>query len=147
MLRHKALVRYSHQHQHALALCVRLDRELQQDALAEQSRLQWQKEIARIFKDEIRAHFAAEEELLFPLAGRFESMVPLIQELLSEHQTLLSYADNASAEILSDTDLQLFAMLLSDHIRMEERQLFEECQKLIPSADLERMGEQTEEYF
>jgi len=56
MLRDKSLIPLSHQHQHALALCVRIERALpipQNDLGA------WQEEIAQLVQSEISVHFAA----------------------------------------------------------------------------------------
>jgi len=50
MLRDKALIPLSHQHQHCLALCVRLDRALQAGEVDLEA---WQAEIQQIFEQEI----------------------------------------------------------------------------------------------
>jgi hypothetical protein len=63
MLRDKNLVPLSHQHQHALALCVRLDRAL---LAGEVDPVPWQAEIQQIVEQEIMIHFAAEEKEVFP---------------------------------------------------------------------------------
>ena len=57
MLRDKNLVPLSHQHQHALALCVRLDRALLAGPV---DPAPWQAEIQQIVEQEIVIHFAAE---------------------------------------------------------------------------------------
>ena len=62
MLRDKNLVPLSRQHQHALALCVRLDRAIQAGGVDLEA---WQAEIQQIFEQEITFHFAAEEKELF----------------------------------------------------------------------------------
>ena len=46
MLRDKALIPLSHQHQHCLALCVRLDRAIQADDVDLEA---WQAEVQQIF--------------------------------------------------------------------------------------------------
>ncbi len=67
MLRDKNLIPLSHQHQHCLALCVRLDRAIQAGDVDLEA---WQAEIQQIFEQEITFHFAAEENELFPAAAR-----------------------------------------------------------------------------
>ena len=59
MLRDKNLVPLSRQHQHALALCVRIDRAA---PIAEPDLAEWHREIAQHFHAEIHVHFAAEEQ-------------------------------------------------------------------------------------
>ena len=78
MLRDKNLIPLSHQHQHCLALCVRLDRAIQAGEVDLEA---WQAEIQQIFEQEISFHFAAEEKELFPVAARFPELQPLVQEL------------------------------------------------------------------
>ena len=62
MLRDKNLVPLSRQHQHALALCVRIDRA---SPIEESQLAQWQTEIALQFEAEIKIHFEAEERIAF----------------------------------------------------------------------------------
>ena len=137
MLRDKSLVPLSRQHQHALALCVRINRA----RLASPREVQaWQAEVEQHFALEIQYHFAAEEREVFPVAGKVAELVPLVQELVAEHARLRDYFARAQAGTLDGPALRQFADMLSAHIRKEERQLFEEMQKHISPAELERMG-------
>ncbi len=65
MLRDRALIPLSHQHQHALALCLLTERALAaaytHGILRDQAR-----NIVKHFDDEMRKHFDVEEEALFP---------------------------------------------------------------------------------
>src|SRR5215475_3635250 len=81
----KNLVPLSRQHQHVLALCVRIDRAL---PMAESSLSAWQAEIAQHFRTEIRIHFAAEEEFVFPAARVFPELNALVDDLISDHAWL-----------------------------------------------------------
>jgi hemerythrin-like domain-containing protein len=137
MLRDKSLVPLSRQHQHALALCVRINRA----RLASVREVQaWQQEIEQHFALEIQYHFAAEEKDVFPLARQQANLAPVVEELLAEHVRLREYFQRAQARALDGPELRQFAEMLSTHIRKEERGLFEEMQKHLSSADLERMG-------
>jgi hemerythrin-like domain-containing protein len=137
MLRNKSLVPLSRQHQHALALCVRIDRA----SPIEDAHLDaWQDEITQHFQQEIRVHFAAEEELLFPGASKFAELVPLVEELMVEHATLRKEFTQAEVHALSATNLRAFAKRLSSHIRKEERQLFERMQELLHPEELGALG-------
>lgn len=137
MLRDRNLIPLSHQHQHALALCVQIDRSLQAgtadlDALQAQTRT--------MFNLEIRWHFAAEEEVLFPAAAAFPELKPLVEQLLSEHAVLRQGFARAERRELDAGSLRDFAQLLSAHIRKEERQLFEACQKSFSPEKLAEVG-------
>ncbi len=114
MLRNKSLVPLSRQHQHALALCVRIDRA----SPIEDGHLDaWQDEITQHFQQEIRVHFAAEEDLLFPGARKFAELIPLVEELMVEHATLRKEFAQAEVHALSAKNLLAFAKSLSSHIR------------------------------
>ena len=137
MLRDKNLVPLSRQHQHALALCVRLDRALPSEALDLDA---WQSEIRAMFEQEIGAHFSAEEEVLFPAAARYAQLAGIVEELRAEHQGLRELFRRAGARELGKADLSVLAQTLTRHIRKEERVLFEGMQKAMSEAELMRLG-------
>jgi hemerythrin-like domain-containing protein len=137
MLRDKNLIPLSHQHQHALALCVRLDRAVLAGEVDVEA---WQAEIQQIFQQEIGIHFAAEEQELFPAAVRFPEMQALVDELLSEHAVLRDLFARAETRTLDAPGLKIFADTLAAHIRKEERQLFEGMQQRMSSQELARLG-------
>src|ERR1700680_4255580 len=137
MLRNQSLVPLSRQHQHALALCVRIDRA----SPIEDARLDaWQDEITQHFQQEISVHFAAEEDLLFPGARKFAELIPLVEELMVEHATLRKEFAQAEITALSAKNLLAFANRRSCHIRKEERQLFERMQELLQPEELGALG-------
>jgi hemerythrin-like domain-containing protein len=142
MLRDKSLIPLSHQHQRALALCVRIDRAQPIPSADLQA---WQAEIDQIFEQEIRIHFSAEEQVLFPAARRFPELILLVEELIADHAVLRECFSQAEAHKMSAESLPAFAQQLSSHIRKEERQLFERMQKQMTSDELVALGEQVEE--
>ncbi len=137
MLRDRNLIPLSHQHQHALALCVQIDRSLQAGT-ADIEALQAQ--ICTMFNLEIRGHFAAEEEALFPEAATLAELKPLVNQLLRDHVTLRDYFAHAERRELDAATMRKFAELLSTHIRREERELFEACQRLFSAEKLAAIG-------
>jgi len=139
MLRDKNLIPLSHQHQHALALCVRISRS---SPIAESDLDAWHREIAQLFQGEIDVHFAAEEQIVFPAALQFDELVMLIQELMSDHTELRSLF--GQGETLSPYMIGTLARLLSEHIRKEERQLFERLQQLMTPEELTLLGSRLE---
>jgi hemerythrin-like domain-containing protein len=141
MLRDKNLVPLSHQHQHALALCVRLDRAIQ---AGEVDREAWQAEISQIFEQEMAAHFSAEEAVLFPSAARFSELKGLTHELGQEHGRLRDFFSRAAVRTLDQQGLRAFGDTLSSHIRKEERRLFEGMQKLMSADELCALGKALE---
>jgi hemerythrin-like domain-containing protein len=142
MLRDKSLIPLSHQHQRALALCVRIDRAQPIPIKDLQS---WQTEIEQHFDQEINIHFSAEEQVLFPTARQFRELAPLVEELIADHASLRESNSQAKARTMSAESLPAFAQQLSNHIRKEERQLFERLQQLMSKTDLATLGIHLEE--
>ena len=148
MLRDRNLIPLSHQHQHALALCVRIERGLASDKPGPSTPAQyWQQEIAQLFESEIRYHFEAEEKVLFPLAERAPKLRDLVDELRGEHVSLRQYAAQAAAGQLSVPEIQRFAASLAAHVRKEESRLFEGMQEFFSAEELTRVGAELDSYF
>jgi hemerythrin-like domain-containing protein len=141
MLRDKSLIPLSHQHQHALALCVRIDRA---QPIPAKNLEDWQAEIEQVFEQEITFHFAAEEAVVFPAARSFPELTPLVEELIAEHGVLRNSFSMAQGRRLSTQTLPEFGQQLSAHIRKEERQLFEPLQRLLTPPELAALGIQLE---
>jgi len=137
MLRDQSLIPLSRQHQHALALCVRLDRAIQAGEVDLDA---WQAEIQQQFEGEIAIHFAAEEKELFPAAEKFPQLQPLVKELLAEHALLRDDFARAATRGLDQESLGKFGDKLAQHIRKEERQLFEGMQKVMSLQELAVLG-------
>jgi hemerythrin-like domain-containing protein len=137
MLRVKCLFPLSHQHQRALALCVRIERA---SPIPQNDIGAWEAEIAHLVESEILVHFAAEEQIVFPAAEKFEELNALVKQLISEHNGLRTMFAKAQAGDLSSDEILLLARRLSTHIRTEERQLFERMQQLLSIEELGILG-------
>ncbi len=141
MLRDKNLIPLSHQHQRALALCVRIDRA--QPIPAGDLEI-WQSEIEQTFGQEIKIHFSAEEQVLFPAAREFPELILLVDDLIADHAALREFFSQAQMLSMSAKTLPAFAQQLSHHIRKEERQLFERLQQLMSPEKLSALGARLE---
>jgi len=137
MLRNKSLIPLSHQHQRALALCVRIGRA---QPILDSDLQAWQAEIEQHFERDIKVHFTAEESTLFPMARRFPELTPLVEELIAEHASLRELFRQAQSHCMSAERLVAFSQQLSTHIRKEERQLFERMQQLMSPEELASLG-------
>ena len=142
MLRDKNLVPLSHQHQHALALCVRIERA---SPIPRSDLAAWQAEIDQLVRNEIAIHFAAEEQVLFPAAKRLAELIPLVEELIEDHASLRVSFAQAGEHNLSAEQLSILASRLSSHIRKEERQFFERLQRLMGTEELAALGKKLAE--
>jgi hemerythrin-like domain-containing protein len=141
MLRNPGLIPLSHQHQHALAFCVRLQRAFQAGAVDSRA---WQTEARQLYADEVQFHLVAEEKVLFPAATQLPELAALVVELSVEHERLREYFVRAGEGKLDEAGLTIFAQLLSGHIRKEERQLFEVMQQRLRPEELKSLGHELE---
>jgi hemerythrin-like domain-containing protein len=123
-------------------LCVRIDRA---SPIGDADLAAWQAEIAQLFQSEVRFHFAAEELVLFPATRKFPELIPLVEELLSDHAVLRESFARAEGRAMSARDLRAFGERMSVHIRKEERQLFERMQELMSREELALLGQKLEE--
>jgi len=138
MLRDRALVPLSEQHQHGLALCVLTERSLQGSPSQEiVSRLAG-RAVDR-YDEELTNHFAIEEEDVFPAIEQELGEIPIIRELVAEHRRIEQIVERLrtapDAALLRE-----FAALLRIHIRREENDLFEDVQQRLSRKALESLG-------
>ena len=152
MKRRPSLIPLSHDHHLGLILVQRIklgksksprsrwpeDPSLQRDQTAE------------FFEAGLSHHFRAEERFLFPVAETYLLPENKVVDLLREqHDQLRGWVDQLREVSGSQVRpfLLQFAHLLEDHIRKEERVLFEEIQQQVPDEELVECGRKIEEYF
>lgn len=140
MKRDANLVPLSRQHFRALVLCMRIHRQRAEREVLQQ-------EMVELYSEDVRVHFQAEEKFLFPAARRLPEAAPLVRELRAEHTRLRRAFAAARRRTLKAAELTRFADLLEDHIRKEERRLFEQCQKQMSEKELGELGKKMAEYL
>jgi hemerythrin-like domain-containing protein len=87
------------------------------------------------FLAEIAPHFVAEETLLSLLEGH--GVDHLVARTRAEHETMMRLLDDATAGTTSAAhDL---GVLLAQHIRFEEHELFPACETLLSDDELARI--------
>ena len=126
MKRHAALLQLSREHHHALKLS-RLARFASDSghalAIAEAA-----EKIIEAFPEVLEPHFQIEEKDLLPALAAVGASA-LVERTLAEHAELRDlYRCMPEADSES---LARFATLLHDHVRFEERELFETAQELL----------------
>ena len=142
MKRHPALVPLSEDHHHELVQARRLLRAA--DAPAEE-RLAAGAAYAEAFFTDTVDHFRREEDGVFPLyAAHIGPDDPLLSLILREHMELHGLAHELRVEVsagaVSVEILRALGTLLHDHVRLEERELFEAVQRVVPSAELDALA-------
>lgn len=87
--------------------------------------------VRSVYRNELRPHFDVEEQAILPALAKVGESA-LVKRTLSEHEQL-----EYLVEHLEEGDnLQQFARLLNDHVRFEERTLFEVCQEKLDQSSL-----------
>ena len=126
MKRHAALIQHSREHHQALKLA-RLAR-FAVDSGSQEAIKQAAETLREQFPSTLETHFCDEEQgLLMQLAAIGQHA--LVQRTLDEHARLRALNDS-----LANPDaatMATFASLLHDHVRFEERELFETAQALL----------------
>ena len=140
MLRNPALIPLSQQHHNGLSLCVLTERAVQADRTIGNVGKLARRAVDR-YEIELSNHFAIEEEVLFPLIEKHLEKMPIIAELISDHRDMEAMIGrlrtDPSTELLQD-----FCARLAQHIRREERDLFEQVQQRLPEDALAEAGKE-----
>lgn len=133
MKRDPRLQGLSSDHHQALVLARSLD------ALAKSGRVDPSaaRALAERFARELEPHFSIEDELLLP-ALRDAGAGALADRTADDHAFMRARAAEA-AEGRAD-GLGAFAARLYEHVRFEERELFERCQELLPGSVLDAVA-------
>ena len=139
MLRDSSLIPLSRQHHNGLALCVLSRRGLAADSSPANIR-KVAKHVIDQFELEMVNHFEIEERVLFPECGP----LPIIDELLADHRSYEALIAQLRTEPSIELMEQIFT-LLTQHIRREEKELFEQVQRILPRETLDRMGVEIEQ--
>jgi hemerythrin-like domain-containing protein len=136
-----ALAPFSEVHQHELVHARRLVRAA--DAAPEE-RLAAASAYVQTFFAQTVEHFRREEEELFPLYVLHAGSTPTLERVLAEHMQLhglvRALRTHVAAGEAPPDELRALGSLLSDHVRIEERELFDEIQRVVPAAELERLA-------
>jgi Hemerythrin HHE cation binding domain len=128
MPRHPSLVPLSHDHRDALALAFFLHHPAPPGRVSAMTPTSTpssrRTRMLAFFEDNLQAHLATEEEVLFPALSTDR---PLIDALVADHRRLEALRDGVRAavgDVAVDAALTAFADLLERHVRSEERDLF-----------------------
>lgn len=140
-MRHSTLVPLSHDHHEALLVALRLKKggpSSHRDTMWPNEPVEQLDALVRFANRELFAHFAIEEDLLFPAAAQAE-LSDLTSLLLDEHRQMRDEIAQLATK-REDPDLLAllasFGTLLEAHIRREERELFPKLEALIEQGTI-----------
>ena len=140
--RHESLIPLSREHHYGLLVCLRIHRGIENH----QADVRWLSEradkVIRFFENDLKTHFEAEEEIVFPAISGIQDSKATIDQLVDEHRKLERFVQR----LREARDLQLapllreFADLLEAHIRTEERVLFPRYEEGVSSELAKQVG-------
>ena len=140
--RDRRLARLSEEHHHGLVFALRIERELPAASDDEVERLY--SELLRFWSRGLLPHFHTESECLLARLIRHRPLDdPQIGRLHTEHLTvygLVSRMQDATTQDERREALREFGVTLHDHIRWEERELFEVAQDELSEGELDALG-------
>jgi hemerythrin-like domain-containing protein len=142
MLRDPNLIPLSHQHHNALAMCVLTRRALREDTTPENIAQLARRAIDR-YDLELVNHFEIEEQILFPAMEGNLGKLSLVSSLIEQHREVDDLVAQLRARPTAGL-LERLCGLLEEHIRREERDLFEMAQSRLPRAILLELGRDIE---
>lgn len=128
--RHIALQPISHDHHFGLLVCWKIKTGLNKKV--EPARI---KKFCNFFYEKVlRTHFIAEEKYIFPVLGKDDE---LIKRAMKEHHLLRKLFEDVDEDI---QNLALIERHLEEHIRFEERELFNKIEAVATEEQLQTIG-------
>lgn len=102
------------------------------------------RKVAQMAEVELLGHFQVEEKVLFPAVRSQLESDAVVDDLIEQHRKLESLIEQLAAADDSTRIplLREFGELLHRHIRIEERQLFQEIQGTSSETQLAELGQE-----
>ncbi len=141
MRRHESLVSLSHDHHDGLIMAQTLRKDVPDYEGMPSTVQEKVQHLQSFYQDELSVHFSIEEDILFPAVQDLnEDIGQLVQELIGEHQQIKGAIASVFRQEASEDTLHELGMLLKNHIRKEERQLFPKIQEAASEDLLAELG-------
>ena len=129
--RHEALKPLSRDHHHGLLLCWKIREGFKKDISPDRIKAY----ASYFYETQLIPHFEFEEKEIFPLLGQNNQ---LVKQAVSQHRRLTSLF---TEDYEPEQALNEIKIALEDHIRFEERTLFQEVQVLADDGVLDQIAE------
>ena len=141
MKRHPALVVLSHDHHEILLVARLLRRRGASMTGGRRPDERRQCRVVRQFEDGLRAHFRVEEGALRVAAGNGEPRTgELLRAAARAHRHLERMLTAVRCDTVTGTELVRLGESLHRYVRSQERELFQELQRVLSEAELTRVG-------
>tara|TARA_R110000751_G_scaffold307769_1_gene431142 strand:- start:106923 stop:107384 length:462 start_codon:yes stop_codon:yes gene_type:complete len=130
--RHSALQGVSREHHHGLLLCWKIRTGLSKNVSMERIKVY----VDWFYRTYLVPHFELEETYIFPIVGNDH---PWVKKALSDHRRLIRLFTSTAADMKT---LGQIEETLEQHIRFEERQLFNHVQEMANNKQLDIIEKQ-----
>jgi hypothetical protein len=131
--RHQAIISFSKDHHFGLLLAWKIRHGLTNNINPERI----SNYVIYFFDQDLKKHFQEEEELLFI---KLPAGNNLRQKAEADHQAILHLLSRIESDKSNATLINQMANEIEEHIRFEERELFNYLQKNIPGKELEAIA-------
>ena len=142
-MRHPSLISLSHDHHHGLALALRCRKQSlgQLKPMGAAGLRERAGEFSAFYESNLKAHFRAEEEVLFPaLRSAVMESGPIINDLVREHREIRERVPALTVGMGLAKTLFDLGDLLERHIRKEERELFPLFEQHLEKSQADSVG-------
>ena len=137
MKRHPAIASFSRDHHDALITAQLIKKGAPKYRGLPETIEGKQEYVTRFYEIHLKEHFEKEENLLFKLSRDIDPEIDqLIDELVAEHHSISLLISNIQSDADSESLLDQLGKLMEDHIRKEERILFQLLQEKLPEERL-----------
>ena len=147
MKRHKSLIFISHDHYHGLQLGQLIKKNAPQLKNLPNDIEGKKNYTINFYENDLLHHFYLEENIILPaVKGRNKEIDKLFNELINEHREIEKTVESLKENTNIEDKLDKLGTLLQEHIRKEERILFEKIQKELSEEELQKLEEELHSY-
>lgn len=140
MKRHKSLISLSHDHHHGLMLAQLIKLGSPEFKGLPNTVAGKVRHTVNFFQEHLIPHFRKEEDILFPSSKNKSNEIDcLIDELMQQHKTIYSLIDKLKNSSNPEDELNELGVLLDNHIRKEERELFQVIQDILTEKEMNKL--------
>ncbi len=141
MKRHPGLIKLSQDHHQGLIVAQLLKKDMPPYRDMPNDLNGKTKYALNFYENELKNHFALEENILIPfILNRNKNIDTLCYQIIEEHKIIFNKFENIK-KYFDEDKLDEIGNLLSQHIRKEERELFELIQENFSNEELNQLEE------
>ncbi|GAB6283726.1 MAG: hypothetical protein STSR0008_25290 [Ignavibacterium sp.] len=141
MKRHQCLIKLSKDHHQGLIVAQLLKKDAPKFRDLPDDLNGKTKYAINFYENELKNHFALEENILIPfILKRNKNIDVLCNQILEEHKVIFNKFEDIK-NYFDEDKLDKIGILLSRHIRKEERELFELIQENFSDEELNQLDE------